>query len=129
VSIRRDIECRGKLQYIAKLQSEWSDGRVTAAWNVLPPELTSAGHSCLVSARLTQDAVMERNRAGREAPSARILESKKRRREARETKIQTDRTLERNPRKKTTKQNRLLQRHLGLLALFLILERRTGCPD
>jgi hypothetical protein len=58
---RRDFECRGKLQYIAKLQSEWSDGRVTAAWNVLPPELTSAGHSCLVSPRLTHDAGMERN--------------------------------------------------------------------
>lgn len=53
---RRDSECREKLQYIAKLQSECSDGRVTAAWNVLPPALTSPGHSCLVSARLTHNA-------------------------------------------------------------------------
>jgi hypothetical protein len=78
---RLDFECRGKLQYIAKLQSEWSDGRVTAGWNVLPPELTSAGHSCLVS------AVMERNRGESDTRSGTILERESRDVEKEEKKI------------------------------------------
>lgn len=71
IHLRLSLETwvRGKLQSessVAKLRSEWSDGRVTAAAYVL----TSAGHSCLVFARPTQWRCEGQHRCGRKTPNS-----------------------------------------------------------
>ena len=70
IHLRLSLETwvQGKLQSessVAKLRSEWSDGRVTAAAYVL----TSAGHSFLVFAGPTQWCCEGQRRCGRTTPS------------------------------------------------------------